>query len=450
MKTKIAALTLSTVLLAGLVSACGSGDKGSEGSSASPAAGGSEKPKEVTIKFHHWYDEKIEKFDMLIAEFQKKYPHIKVESVVGALNDANETMKKIDLAAASGEALDVVIINSPSNFSQRAGMGLLEPLNSFLEKEGVKYADEYKSDYSVNGKYYALPGKVNQYFVMLNKNHLDEAGLAVPKSWTWDEYLDYAKKLTKGEGAQKRYGTYFHTWVDYAMLPLMGQMDNNSLTKRDGTSNVDNDLFKQGLAVRERAMKEGSAVPYADTISQKLHYRNVYMNGQASMIMIGSWMIPEAAGEGPIKQTFKTAFAPYPTAKAGDPIASKTDGDFLAVAASSKHKQEAYQFVRWMSTEGVVLQGKYLSGWKKADTTKLIDSMTAGANADKLVDKESLKYVLDTTKSANLFIPVTYQNELEKALTTEQEKMLLGNQSLDDAVNNARKKINDLIKTNSK
>ncbi|MDQ0902086.1 MULTISPECIES: ABC transporter substrate-binding protein [unclassified Paenibacillus] len=449
MKIKLTAIALSAVMMTGLLSACGaSGDK----DTAKPADKGqaTEQPKQVTLKFYHWYDEKIEKFDMLFAEFNKKYPNIKIESVVGVVNDANETMKKIDLAAASGESIDIVDLNSPSNFAQRAAIGLLEPLNDYLTKDGIKYADEFKSDYSVNGKYYALPGKVNQYFVMLNKTHLDEAGLPVPKEWTWDEYLDYAKKMTKGEGAQKRYGTYFHTWVDYAMLPLMGQIDNNSLIKRDGTQNVDNDLFSQGLQLRDRAMKDGSAIPYADTISQKLHYRNVYMNGQASMIEIGSWMIPEAAGEGPIKQTFKTVFAPYPTAKKGDPIASKTDGDFLAVGASSKHKQEAYTFVKWMATEGIVLQGKYLSGWKKADMNKLIDSMTVGANADKLVDKESLKYVLDVTKSAPPFIPVPYQAELEKALTTEQEKMLLGNQSVDDAIKNARTKIKDLIKANSK
>jgi multiple sugar transport system substrate-binding protein len=446
-KTKVTAITLSTVMLAGLVSACGGAEEPAKPTEGSKAG---EQPKQVTLKVYHWMDEKIEKLDVLYAEFNKKYPHIKLESVVGVLNDANETMKKIDLAAASGEQIDVMYINAPTNYSQRAAVGLLEPLNDYLAKEGVKYADEYKSDYSIGGKHYALPGKVNQYFVMLNKDHLDEAGLPVPKEWTWDEYLDYAKKLTKGEGAQKRYGTFFHTWVDYAMLPLMGQLDENSLIKRDGTPNVDNDLFRQGLALRERAMKEGSAVPHADTVSQKLHYRNVYMNGQASMLEIGSWMIPEAAGNGPIKQKFKTAFAPYPTAKKGDPIASKTDGDFLAVAAGSKYKQEAYTFIRWMSTEGIVLQGKYLSGWKKADTAKLIEAMTSGPDAEKLIDKPSLQHVLNVTKSANLFIPVPYQAELEKALLTEQEKMLLGNQGLDDAVKNAQNNIKNLIKANSK
>ncbi|QYR22886.1 extracellular solute-binding protein [Paenibacillus sp. sptzw28] len=453
MKKKLSAIALSMVLLGGLLAGCGSGKESGTQQTGNSTAGGAaeEKPEEqVTLKFYHWYDDSIEKFDMLFAEFNKKYPNIKVESVVGAINDANETMKKIDLAAASGETIDVMALNSPTNYAQRASIGLLEPLNDYLTKDGVDYNAEFKSDTSIDGKYYALPGKLNQYFVLLNKDQLDEAGLPVPKQWTWDEYLDYAKKLTKGEGAQKRYGTYFHTWADYEMLPLMGQPENNNLIKTDGTPNVEGDLFRQGFILRERAMKEGSAVPYEDTISQKLHYRNVFMNGQASMIEIGSWMIPEAAGNGPIKQTFKTAFAPYPTAKAGDPIASKTDGDFLAIAASSKHKEAAYTFIKWMATEGMVLQGKYLSSWKKADMNKVIDSLTSGENAEKLIDKDSLKHVLEVTKPAKMYIPVPYQAELEKALHTEVEKMLLGSQDVETSISNAKKNILNLIEANKK
>ncbi|HUC92850.1 MAG TPA: sugar ABC transporter substrate-binding protein [Paenibacillus sp.] len=461
MKKRVMVLGLVLLLLTAVISACGSNGKsegentqgGSDGGKSNAVAG--EQPKEeakeqVTLKFYHWYDDKIEKFDMLFAEFEKQYPNIKIESVVGVLNDANETMKKIDLAAASGEEIDVMILNSPTSYAQRAALGLLEPLNDYLSKEGVNYNDEYISDTSIDGKYYALPGKLNQYFVMLNKDQLDAAGLPVPKQWTWDEYLDYAKKLTKGEGATKQYGTYFHTWVDYAMLPLMGQIDNNNLIKSDGTPNVENELFRQGFAIRDRAQKEGSAIPYEDTISQKLHYRNVFMSGQASMIEIGSWMIPEAAGNGPIKQTFKTAFAPYPTAKAGDPIASKTDGDFIAVYSKSKNKEAAYTFAKWLSTEGIALQGKYLSASKKIDKNKVIDALTAGPDAEKLVDKESLAHVLNVTQPAKLYISVPYQGELDKVVTTELEKMLLGDQDLDAAVANARKGVLDLIKANTK
>ncbi|WP_276354963.1 ABC transporter substrate-binding protein [Cohnella caldifontis] len=462
MKRRIGNLGIAVILMAAMLSACGGSKSGDSSPSASaPAAGGSSSPgsspsspspsaaeEQVTLKVYHWYDDKIEKFDQVFAEFTKQHPNIKIESVVGVLNDANETMKKIDLAAASGEDIDVMILNSPTNYAQRAALGLLEPLNDYLSEDGVNYEAEYVSDTSIDGKYYALPGKLNQYFVLLNKDDLDKANLPVPKQWTWDEYLDYAKKLTHGEGAQKHYGTYFHTWVDYSILPLMGQPENNNVVKSDGTPNVDNELFRQGFAIRDRAKKDGSAVPYEDTISQKLNYRNVYMNGQASMIEIGSWMIPEAAGNGPIKQTFKTAFAPYPTAKAGDPIASKTDGDFWAVYSKSKHKEAAYTFIKWMTSDGLALQGKYLTASKKIDVGQTIDTLTAGPDAEKLIDKESLKYVLSVTKPAKLYISVPYQGELDKAITDEMEKMLLGNEDLDTAVKNAQQRVKDLIAAN--
>ena len=41
---------------------------------------------------------------------------------------------------------------------------------------------------TVNDKYYGLPMKINTNLVMMNKDHLDEAGLEIPTEWTWDDY----------------------------------------------------------------------------------------------------------------------------------------------------------------------------------------------------------------------------------------------------------------------
>ena len=49
---------------------------------------------------------------------------------------------------------------------------------------------------------------------MMNKGHLDEAGLEIPTEWTWDEYRDYAKKMTTDE----HYGSYLHTWQRHILI----------------------------------------------------------------------------------------------------------------------------------------------------------------------------------------------------------------------------------------
>ena len=49
--------------------------------------------------------------------------------------------------------------------------------------------------------------------VLINKDMLDAAGLDVPSlDWTWDDYREYAEKLTSGSGADTKYGSYFHSW----------------------------------------------------------------------------------------------------------------------------------------------------------------------------------------------------------------------------------------------
>ena len=41
----------------------------------------------------------------------------------------------------------------------------------------------------------AFPLKNVTNVVMMNKGHLEEAGLEIPAEWTWDEYREYAKAI---------------------------------------------------------------------------------------------------------------------------------------------------------------------------------------------------------------------------------------------------------------
>src|SRR5690606_17045507 len=115
--------------------------------------------------------------------------------------------------------------------------------------------------------------------------------------------------LTQGEGASKRYGTYFHTWIDYFVLGLWNQPTNNDLVLADGTVNLDHPGVRKSFEIRYQAeMIDKSVTPYSEIISQKLTYRPLYFNGSASMMPIGSWMIGEAGGTDEFPATFTTAF----------------------------------------------------------------------------------------------------------------------------------------------
>jgi multiple sugar transport system substrate-binding protein len=449
-------------LVLGLLAGCGAngGDKASTPQSAGGSAAASKEP--VEIKLYTYGTEQAYNWTKTIDAFQQKYPGIKVTLVqLSPKGDTQEAGKKLDLAAASGETMDVLMFSDPAGYAQHVGLGMVAPLDEFIAKDGnYKEEEEYKVDTHLNGKVYALPGKFNPWYVLLNKTMLDAAGLPVPKDWTWDQFADYAKKLTKGEGANKVYGTYFHGpnnggWMEYVKLMMLNQPDNSEFIKADGTSNMNDPNFKNTLALRWKMEKEDqSVVPYESMISQKLNYRTEFFNQKVAMIPIGSWMNTEIGGTDQNPLNFNVAVAPFPKNKDSDPSGyTEVTTDFMAVAQSSKHKEEAYKFIRWYTTEGQTVQGKNVSSWNKVssdDMAKIIDTILSGTKNPEKVDKTSLISTLTASKASKLVPPVTYQNEIYKAVNEEFEKFIFGKQDIDTTVKNCQDRVQQIIASNKK
>lgn len=441
---------LAGTLLVGLLAGCGS----------SSDSGGSD-GKAVNLRLYTYGTEDAYNWKSTIAAYEETTPGVTVEVVnLSEKGDTSEASKKLDLAAASSETMDILMFSDAAGYAQRVSLGMAEPLDEYIAKDGYKEEEDYKVDTHLNGKVYALPGKFNPWYVLLNKDHLDEAGLAVPTDWTWEEYADYAKKLTSGEGATKRYGTYFHGpqgggWMEYLKLMMENQPQGADFLKADGTSNLDNPNFKKTLELRVKMEKEDqSSVPYTDMISQKLNYRTQFFNQSASMITIGSWMNTEIGGTDKVPLTFHVAVAPFPKNEASDEIGyTPVTTDYVAVAASSKHKQEAYDFIRWYTTEGQIVQGKNVPAWnqvKSEDVAKIIDTILAGTKNPELVDKDSLVNTLIASKASELVPPASYQAEVYKAINEEYEKLILGNQDIDTTVKNSQERTQKIIDSNKK
>ncbi|MEK4008021.1 ABC transporter substrate-binding protein [Paenibacillus sp. FSL H3-0333] len=452
MKKNVFALVWIIVLLVALAG-CGNsnntnGATPTSGSTAAPEAGESAAPsaEPVTIKVANWSP--AADMEPILQAYEDSHPGITLEYVELADNgDSVAGMKKLDLLVASGENLDVVFMPGATDYSQRAGLGLLAPLNDLISKEGITLTDEYTVDPSVDGKVYALPDTLENYFVLLNKDKLDAAGLAVPTEWSWDDYLDYAAKLTSGTGPSKTFGTYFHTWAMYWELAVINQEKDNNLVN-NGVLNIDSAGIRQSLELRSKAEASGVAVPYADTISQKLAYRSEFFTGHAAMIVTGNWMIGEAGGSEEFPATFTTAFAPMPSNSAGQPAGvSIANGNYVGILEKSAHQQEAYDFIRWYSTEGEQMQNVY-SAWKKQDVDKFIAGVKSGAMSPDKIDEASLAYVIKNAKPAPLSVPPTYQGELETAFTKETELYILKQQDLETTIKKAQAELQKIVDAN--
>jgi multiple sugar transport system substrate-binding protein len=456
MKKKFLSTMFATAILAGGLAGCSGGGEATSTNDSSEKDTPAETTEEtVTIKFHTHGNEASYNWKETIAAFEEEYPNIDVDLVIlSEKGDTQEATQKLDLAAASGEQLDVLMFSDPASYAQRVALGMVAPIDEFIEEEGYVLNEEYKVDTKLNDHYYALPGKFNPWYVLMNKDHLDEAGLEIPTDWTWDEFMEYAKKLT----TDNHYGTYFHGpqgggWMEFMKLALASEEDNTEFVKEDGTSNLDSELFRKTLEMRVKMEKEDqSATPYTDIISQKLHYRNQFFSQDASTILIGSWMNTELGGTDQFPLDFNVAIAPYPKndAEAAGGYTPVTT-DFMAVAANSNLKNEAYTFIRWYTTEGQIVQGKNIPSWNGVSENELgtiIDGILAGTATPEKVDRDSLVEVLSNAKSSKIIPPVAYQAELYKVINEEYEKLILDAQDLETTLTVTQERVQEIIDNN--
>ncbi|WP_274649254.1 ABC transporter substrate-binding protein [Paenibacillus humicola] len=193
-------LAIALLLLAILLNACSNGPSAEQSSSNAAA-----KPNEtVNLKFMYWgSNEEKKAVDGMIKSFNDSHPGIKVtgEQVPGDYNT------KMNTLMASNELPDVAYL--PDSLASLWGEeGKLLDFTPYL-KDNASLQNRLPLSF-----YYSAPGKpvgnataAEVMVIYYNKDLFKEANLELPpaeasKAWTWDQFLEAAKKLTKDKNGK--------------------------------------------------------------------------------------------------------------------------------------------------------------------------------------------------------------------------------------------------------
>lgn len=390
-----------------------------------------DKPEEVTIKYYSWEDGAAEENSMKkIASFEEKFPHINVE-YVKLVTNANSTdfYQKLDIMAGTGEAIDVIAFSHVDFLIERAARGILAPLNEYLDADGINATEEFFINPIYEGNVYGIQDLAQPWLVAINKASLDAAQLEVPTwGWTWDDFREYAQKLTTDE----QYGTYFHTWGEYANFPAYNELPHPYLTQ-DETPVFEHKVFEDFFNLR-RAMEEDKSVkPFSDVIASKLHYASEFLNGEAAMVPAGSFLIGMIKDKEKYPHDFQTVFAPLPRSSESVEIGSSyIGGQYKAIGANSQHKEESYEFIKFLAQQTDVISD--FPGSKNVDSANVLAGMVGGF--EDLIDVESLK---NTVYDSRVYIPydptysTAYSSQLKKVLEDGLSGFLLDGNSAAEA-----------------
>lgn len=404
--------------------------------------------EKVVLKWYTDTDEvanqTLYKTQEIADEFMKRNPNVEIEiQPLVAATDTTGYLQKVDLMLASGEQIDIIYFSGGNQAFQKICSDSIIPLNELAEERGIDLETEYTNSLAFDGNYYTLAREDSPYIVFMNKGMLEEAGLEIPPlDWTWDDYYEYARALTKGEGADKIYGSYFHTWDT---MSQMGYFPDTLFYKEDGSSNFDNPSFHDFLQLRYDMEQEGVSTPFAEIKSQGLAYREMFFNGKVAMMPQGTWLLGDIKDIEKYPHDFETTFASLPrlTEDQTPNATIGSGGSGYAIAKSCEHPQEAFDFIYFLTTWGADYNKSRISAWAKSDRESVAKAVMG--EDESLYDYDAYQNVMDSLYQIQPAQFPEYNTEILQVFAEECEMGLTGVQTIDETIENLVTRSNEII-----
>lgn len=267
-----------------------------------------------------------------------------------------------NLMSGSGD-IDLYFSYTTQALAKRIASGCALELTDLCARDGWSLPEMFSPQITKlyhDGKPYSVPATVGKMGIILNKDMFDAAGIPIPQEWTFEQFREIAAQLTHQEGENKVYGVYWNTNINlsegllHLTLPTLG---GDPLYRNGGTeSNFDNPTIYRALELLYNTMNlDGSAPNHEESVTKKLTMERMFF-GQRCAMTVGAWLYNEAIDPQGYPHEFVTAFAPWPVVEEGSRHYTQGSlGYNLSINPKSAHIDQAWEFIKWYTTEGVKL-----------------------------------------------------------------------------------------------
>jgi multiple sugar transport system substrate-binding protein len=189
-----------------------------------------------------------------------KYPQITLDR--HDIGDDYFTRMSADFAAGTQD--DVTLFDGVQ-FDHFRKLGKFVEITSLIKANKVDTNLYTRADpvFAPEGKRYSMPFQLTIGAWYVNKTLFKQAGVALPaESWTWNEWADAARKLTKSESNQWGLGPSLGTNIQVSLLPMMISNGGHHLSGDHGRTNfMDPATLETIRWATERVMRDRSWVP---------------------------------------------------------------------------------------------------------------------------------------------------------------------------------------------
>ncbi|MNI17154.1 Multiple sugar-binding protein precursor [compost metagenome] len=358
---------LGTVMVSAMLLITAACDTGTESKSSTEGGGGSNKtasttdtnaankePIEITVWDKTKPDDILKPvYDEIFAEFEAKYPHIKVKHEVQPTGTNDREVFITSMAGGNGpDAYAAAYFPIIGDWvKQGLALDLTSRWQSYADKD--QYLPSAMAAGTIDGKVYGIPNNMYTMGLMYNKKLFKEAGLDPNKApANWDEFVDYAKKLTDPAKSQYGYALLGMDWADWWFEYYVWQAGGD-LTTKNADGSVTLDFSKQPTVTALQFYKD---LKWKHKVVQKNIVQDIGDNqkdfflGRVGMILSASdWFMGAVQGGMDLKEV---GFSPFPVGPSGK-APSQTGGQYWIInpKVPKERQNAAFTYVTFRNSK---------------------------------------------------------------------------------------------------
>jgi multiple sugar transport system substrate-binding protein len=355
------------------------------------AAGCGSRPGTGTEIVFWAFGQEGERVASMMPAFERRNPGITVRVQMIPWNAAHEKL----LTAFAGRSLPDLCQLGNTWVPEFKILNAIEDLGPWVASSGsIRDSNYFPGIWDTNvvdSLLYGIPWYVDTRVLFYRTDLCARAGYSRPPR-SWEEWSDLCRKLKKN--SPENYGVFFSTnneWVGQVILGF--QAHSTLLKERDTRGNFGGPEFTKGMKYFHEFFRNGWA-PVKTT--QIINIYQAFAAGYFASYITGPWNIGEFGRRLPdsLRDAWMTAPLPGPDGSTGLSLAG---GSSLVMFRSSKHQQEVWKVIEYLSEPEQQLELYRLTGDLPARVAAWNDSSLAN-NKYTPAFFEQLKHVVATPK----------------------------------------------------
>lgn len=300
---------------------------------ASPEPSASSGPKVIPFFTTESDPTQIAVLRDLFTEYQRLHPDVEIDIILASPSSRG---RRLLTALASGADLGIFEIE-PAFMTEWAEAGYLYPLDDVVEAIG-RHDYIAGSLFTYDEHVYAVPYATSVYGLWVRSDLLAQAGLPLPT--TYDEVLQAAERLTVGEvygialpnGPNNATVNYFSTFLWQNGGDYFNCRGDVVFGEPEALQAI-----QKWLALSQYSPPGSTTWSYGEQI-------DAYLRGRAAMVMYAGRLGVNLADRAPeLAAKSAVIFPPWGPEKVTLGVWSR-----FAIAAGTRHRQEAREFLQWL------------------------------------------------------------------------------------------------------